>query len=145
MSQTDKSFPELLREAMNEASASVADLFRATGVSERAIRYYLDPKRKLKQSVYPEKVARLAIALGRNPVDWCAAAGVKLSQFQLRSAQEAVGLRRTGGDPEKLMDLTLPVTVEDLKYLLEVQKGLQQPMTLGLLTELVQRRKPKSQ
>jgi transcriptional regulator with XRE-family HTH domain len=82
---------------MAEDHVTAGELATTSSLSERTIRYYRAGRGNGQYS--PEKIAQLAIALGRDPDEWCSTLSLRLSAAQRERARQAVGSRadETGG------------------------------------------------
>ncbi|MFB7669725.1 helix-turn-helix domain-containing protein [Kitasatospora sp. NPDC056138] len=98
MSETPYGFdPAKLRAARTAASASVARIARAVGVSERAVSLYLAGSRVPR----PEILPRLAATLGTTPADLCTVEHEQLAHLRIFTGRSRASMAKALGMAEE--------------------------------------------
>ena len=119
---------------------SVVAAAKIAGVSTRSIKIAVRPNglaKELEGASQKKKIAlagavsRLAIFCHVKPEDWLEIVGLKGVVPMVRGSQYTEAAMNS------------PVTIEDVQYILRVLEGLQQPMTMGMVFDLIRLRSPK--
>ncbi|WEO92812.1 helix-turn-helix transcriptional regulator [Streptomyces sp. FXJ1.172] len=98
MSETEYGFdPAKLRAARDAAGASVAQIARAAGVSERAVNLYLAGSRTPR----PETLVQLAAAVGVAPADLCSVEHELLAHLRVFTGRSRAAMAQALGMAEE--------------------------------------------